>query len=81
MLEREMPAIPLVLLEQSIPGPAGWDRVPCGYLLLSDAYRDAADKARERGWRVAEAPGAQQHLDIVVAPPAITDALVQLANA
>jgi hypothetical protein len=50
-------------------------------LLLSDAYRDAAGKARERGLRVAEATGAQQHLDIVGSPPAITDALVHLANA
>jgi len=30
-----------------IPSPAGWDRLPCAYLLLSDAYREAAAQARE----------------------------------
>ena len=25
-----------------IPSPAGWDRLPCAYLLLSDAYQEAA---------------------------------------
>jgi len=36
-LTREMPSLPLSHLEQSIPSPAGWERVPCAYLLLSEA--------------------------------------------
>jgi len=67
MLEREMPSIPIAYLEQSIPSPPGWDRVPCAYLRLSDAYREAGNEAKARGWRVDEISGAE-HLHIAVAP-------------
>ncbi len=78
-LERELPSLPLSYFEQSVPSPAGWDRVPCAYLLLSDAYRDAASDARAREWRVEEIAGAQ-HLHLVVAPATLTDVLIQLAD-
>jgi pimeloyl-ACP methyl ester carboxylesterase len=78
-LERELPSLPLSYFEESVPSPAGWDRVPCAYLLLSDAYRDAASDARTREWRVEEITGAQ-HLHLVVAPSTLTDALIQLAD-
>jgi pimeloyl-ACP methyl ester carboxylesterase len=77
-LEREMPSLPLAFFEQSIPSPPGWDRIQCAYLLLSDAYREAAAEARERGWRVEEITGAQ-HLHIAVDPEAVGDALIKLA--
>ena len=77
-LTREIPSLPLAYFEQCIPSPVGWDRVPCSYLLLSDAYREAAAEARERGWRVEEFLGAH-HLHIAVAPEAVTDALIRLA--
>ena len=54
--------------------------MPCAYLLLSDAYREAAAEARDREWRVEEITGAQ-HLHIAVAPEAVTDALIRLAVA
>jgi pimeloyl-ACP methyl ester carboxylesterase len=79
-LGREMPSVPLAYFEQRIPSPAGWDRIPCAYLLLSDAYREAAAEADERGWRVEEIAGAQ-HLHIAVAPKAVTDVLIRLAAA
>ena len=78
-LTREMPSLPLSYFQQRVPSPVGWERVPCAYLLLSDAYRDAAAEARERGWRVEEITGAQ-HLHIAVAPEAVTDALIRLAT-
>lgn len=77
-LMREMPSLPLSYFEQSVPSPAGWERVPCAYVLLSDAYRDAAAEARQRGWRVEEISGAE-HLHIAVAPEAVTDLLIRLA--
>jgi hypothetical protein len=46
LLAQEMPSLPLDFLEQSIPSPIGWDRLPCAYLLLSDAYREAAAEAK-----------------------------------
>jgi pimeloyl-ACP methyl ester carboxylesterase len=76
-LIREMPEISLAFLEQCIPSPAGWDRRPCSYLLLSEAYKPAAREARERGWPVEAIEGAQ-HLHIAVAPEAVVDALLRL---
>jgi pimeloyl-ACP methyl ester carboxylesterase len=76
-LEQEMPRVPLACIEQRIPSPAGWDRRPCAYLLLSDAYRNAAAEARQRDWHVEEITGAQ-HLHLVVAAEAVTDALLRL---
>ena len=73
-------SLPLSSFEESVPSPAGWDRLPCAYLLLSDAYREAAAEARDREWRVEEITGAQ-HLHIAVAPEAVTDALIRLAVA
>jgi len=78
-LERELPSLPLSSFEESVPSPAGWDRVPCAYLLLSDAYRDAASDARAREWRVEEIAGAQ-HLHLVVAPATVTEVLIRLAD-
>jgi pimeloyl-ACP methyl ester carboxylesterase len=77
-LVRELPSLPLSYFEQTVPSPADWERVPSGYLLFSDAYREAAAEARDRGWRVEEISGAQ-HLHTVVAPVAVTDALLRLA--
>jgi alpha/beta hydrolase family protein len=77
-LEDEMPSLPLSFFEASVPSPAGWDRVPRAYLLLSEAYRAEAEAARARGWPVEEIAGGQ-HLHPVVAPAAVTDALLRLA--
>jgi pimeloyl-ACP methyl ester carboxylesterase len=79
-LAREIPSLPLAYFAERIPSPVGWDRMPCSYLLLSDAYRDAAAEARGRGWPVEEILGAR-HLHIAVAPEAVTDALIRLALA
>ena len=76
-LVRELPSLPLSYLEQTVPSPVDWERVPSGYLLFSDAYKEAAAEARNRGWRVEEISGAQ-HLHTVVAPVAVTDALLRL---
>jgi hypothetical protein len=79
MLERELPRLPLALLEASVPVPEGWDRRGGGgYLLLSpDHYGESAADARGRGWPVAEIPGAH-HLALVTDPAAVTAALLSL---
>ena len=77
LLTQEMPEIPIAFLEQRIPSPAGWDRAPCAYLLLSEAYAESAAEARERQWPVEVIEGAQ-HLHIAVAPENVCDALLRL---
>jgi Alpha/beta hydrolase family len=78
-LVRELPSLPLSYFEQSSPSPPDWDRVGCSYLLFSAAYREQADEACDRGWRVEEIRGAQ-HLHTVADPVAVTDALLRLAS-
>jgi pimeloyl-ACP methyl ester carboxylesterase len=76
-LTQELPQLPIAFLEQRIPSPSEWDRAPCAYLLLSEAYSASAVEARKRGWPVEMITGAQ-HLHIAVAPEAVTDALLRL---
>ena len=78
-LTADMPSLPLAYARERIPSPPGWERVPCSYLLLSEAYSGAAAAARLRGWRVEAIAGAQ-HLHMVVAPEAVTEALLRLAS-
>ena len=61
--------------------PDGWDRHPCGYLLLAaQPYAPSAAAARARGWPVAEIKGGK-HLDLVRKPAAVADALLTLERA
>ncbi len=76
-LLEEMPRLPFAFLEQRIPSPAGWHRTPRAYLLLSDAYKEAAAEASARGWPVEVITDAQ-HLDVAVAPEAVADVLLRL---
>jgi pimeloyl-ACP methyl ester carboxylesterase len=78
-LMEEMPSLPLAFFDQRVPSPPGWERISCAYLLLSDAYRDAAKKALGRSWVVDEIPGAQ-HLHIVVDPEVVTGKLLQFSG-
>lgn len=74
----ELPKLPLSYFEERVSVPAGWDDTPCGYVLLSDLYRPEAAEAVSRGWPVTELSGG--HLDIVVRPAEVADALVDLTQ-
>jgi pimeloyl-ACP methyl ester carboxylesterase len=80
-LEREMPRLPLSVRDTELPVPAGWDRRPCAYLLLSaEPYAASAADARARGWPTAEVHGGK-HLDLVRRPAAVATALLDLQRA
>lgn len=68
-VEAEMPAVPLAFYESVVDLPNGWDEGRGAYMLLSEAYRDDAVRARSLGWPVIERLGG--HLDIVNDPDAI----------
>ena len=77
-LEQEMPRLPLAYFEASIPVPAGWDDLPCGYLLFAtDPYGPSAADARSRGWPVGKLRGAH-HLTLVTDPAAVVEELLAL---
>jgi hypothetical protein len=77
-VEAELPEIPLSLYESPIAVPPGWCSAPCGYLLLSEPYRQDATRATSLGWPVIERLGA--HLDIVNDPHPMAHAIVDLAD-
>jgi hypothetical protein len=74
----EQPRLPLAYYEQRVPVPAGWDEIPCGYLLFGPPYDEVAADASDRGWLVEELPGA--HLHQIVDPHGTADLLVSMAE-
>jgi hypothetical protein len=81
LVEHDMPRVPLSSLRTALPVPSGWDRRPCGYLLLSaEPYATSAADARARGWPVAEIEGGK-HLDPVRRPATVAAALLDLEHA
>lgn len=51
----ELPRLPIGFFDETLGGDANWAHgIACGYVLLSEAYRDAAVQARDRGWEVTE---------------------------
>lgn len=75
----ELPEVALSYFEATVPLPPRWSSATNGaFVLLSEPYRSDATEAASRGWPVLELPGA--HLDIVVRPTEIADALVHLAH-
>ena len=49
-VEAEMPEVPLPFYESAVDLPSGWDEGRGAYVLLSEAYRDDAARARSLGW-------------------------------
>ncbi|MBG0565851.1 alpha/beta hydrolase [Actinoplanes aureus] len=74
----EQPRLPFGYYEQRVPVPAGWDGMPCGYLLFGPPYDKIAEDARQRGWDVDEVPG--RHLHQIVDPGAVTGRIVAMAD-
>jgi pimeloyl-ACP methyl ester carboxylesterase len=74
----EQPRLPLAYYEQKVPAPAGWDAVPCGYLLFGPPYDVIAADARNRGLLVDELPGL--HLHQLVEPQTVADRLVAMTE-
>ena len=77
-MSADLPALPLAYFEDPVPVPNGWATVPCGYVLLSDAYAADADEAAARGWPVVRQIGA--HLDIVTRPKETAAAIESVAS-
>jgi hypothetical protein len=79
-VERELPSLPLEYFEEAAPTAAGWDRVPCGYVRLSEAYEEAAADAEARGWPV-EAIDDGHHLSTCTAPERVAEAVLRVWRA
>lgn len=76
-LVEEMAELPLALFDSPVAMPAGWCDAGVSYLLLSEAYRDDARRARALGWPLVERLGG--HLDLVTHPDVVAEAIEELA--
>jgi hypothetical protein len=74
----EIPRVPLSYFAEVAPARSAWQERPCGYVQLSEAYVDAADEARRRGWPVARHDG--HHLSAMTEPVAVTDAIIAVLD-
>lgn len=72
------PRLPLAMFEEVHPSVPQWPDAPAAYLLLSEAYQDQADKARELGWPVAEQ--MSHHLAVLTKPGPIAELLHELLS-
>jgi hypothetical protein len=77
-IEAELPRVPLSFYETVIEAPRNWCTIPTAYILLSEAYRQDAQRAAAVGWPVVEWLGG--HLDLVNHGEAIAWILINLAR-
>jgi hypothetical protein len=77
-VEAEQPRLPLSYFDAAVPSPSGWQDLPAAYLAFGDTYAAERDVARARGWPVTTLPG--EHLHLLCAPDAVTDALLGLVG-
>ena len=76
----ELVPVPLAVYEELIPVPPGWPDGPCAYLSFAGtgAYGMAVSESKSRGWPTVEMPG--EHFQLLVDPPGVADALVDLVE-
>lgn len=79
LVESDERRLPMSYVQDSVPVPAGWERVPCGYLALSAAYDDEAHAAVDLGWPVQQLHGG--HLEMLVRPAVVALTVLQLLDA
>jgi hypothetical protein len=77
-IEAELPRVPLSFYETVIGAPRNWCTIPTAYILLSEQYREDAQRAAAVGWPVVERLGG--HLDLVNDGEAIASILIDLAR-
>jgi hypothetical protein len=72
----ECRALPIAMLEETLPDAPRWPDAPAAYLRLSRAYDEQAQQARELGWPVRSMES--HHLAPLTEPDRVAGALVDL---
>ena len=78
MVIEEFRPLPLAYFEETIPVFDGWPDAACAYLKFSSAYDVPAEREREAGW--AYLGMKEGHLHMLVDPPAVAEALIELVR-
>jgi hypothetical protein len=68
----------MAVFEETQPPAPGWPDAPCGYLRLSDAYQEPAERAKALGWPVIELPS--HHLAVLTDPEQVVGPLLDLVR-
>ncbi len=72
------PRVPLRLLLDEPPAPAGWPMQRSGYIAFGDAYAEQMTLAEKSGWVVRRLDG--RHLHLLTAPEEVADALLDVVS-
>lgn len=72
------PRLPVAMFEEVQPSAPGWPQAPCAYLRLSEAYQEAAGRAKARGWPVTDLPS--HHLVVLTDPGLVIGPLLDLVR-
>jgi hypothetical protein len=70
---------PEAFYTEPIPVFEGWPDAPCGYLMLSEPYRVAFERAKRDGWVTRGIEGG--HFHMLTDPPAVAEALLEIVEA
>ncbi|MBF4161267.1 hypothetical protein [Nocardioides acrostichi] len=77
LLTSDEPRVPLRLLLEEPPVPAGWLQLGGGYVSFGDTYAGQAALVDRAGWVIRRIPG--QHLHLLTAPDEVADVLLDAA--
>ena len=72
------PQVPASYLSSRVVTPPGWESVPGAYLAFGQTYALEVALAREWEWPVLELGGG--HLNMLVDPDGVADAITRLAD-
>ncbi|HEX6677004.1 MAG TPA: alpha/beta hydrolase [Actinomycetes bacterium] len=74
----ELPRVPLAYFEEQAPEVESWPPPHCGYLQLSEAYKEVADEAERQGWPTMREPAS--HLAMLTQPEWVSGMLHRLVT-
>ena len=74
----ELPRVPLAYFEEQAPEVERWPPPHCGYLQLSEAYKEVADEAERQGWPTLREPAS--HLAMLTQPEWVSGMLHRLVT-
>lgn len=78
VLTTDEPRVPLRLLLDETPAPAGWAMRRSGYIAFGGAYAQQMTLAEESGWAVRRPDG--HHLHLLAAPEEVADTLPDVVS-
>lgn len=77
-IEAQQPRLPVEFLRGELTVEPGWDRTPGGYLAFGRTYASDIARAKALSWPIIQQEGG--HLNMLVDPVGVTDAILELVS-